>query len=104
DAVYVSDGVHLGPDDWLRLGKEDGAPISGEFSQNAVFEDVDGAMWFGMQGGAIRYMPPDDLFTRLRQPTPVAITSISWDRQSPLYDPAAAPVGIKGGGHSLDLR
>lgn len=44
DGVRVSDGVHLGPADWLYLHAGNGL-AGGETSANGFFEDRDGTVW-----------------------------------------------------------
>jgi hypothetical protein len=50
--VYVSNGVDIGPDDWLRL------EASGESRQYGFFEDTDGSIWIaGLDG--VTHVQPD---------------------------------------------
>jgi tRNA A-37 threonylcarbamoyl transferase component Bud32 len=102
DAIYVSDGQAVAPDDWVRLGEAESWPFDDPV-QNAVFEDTDGSLWFGTDKGLLHYTPPPDLFEQLRTPTTIALTAVAFDKQ-PAAIVELAPTKLQGGGHSVQLH
>ena len=54
--VYVSDGHHLAPNDWLHIHLENGLAAH-EMGQYGFFEDSDGAVWITGDEGVSRLLP-----------------------------------------------
>ena len=64
----VSDGKHIGLDDWVNFNESDGFPVKDEIN-HISFIDPDGSLWFHNQQIVYHYKPPGDLFTRKVKPT-----------------------------------
>lgn len=62
--VYVSDGIHTGPQDWLHL------EVSGESAHYGFFEDEDHSIWIAGAGG-ITHIQPDPGWFRAPPGRPV---------------------------------
>ncbi|MBL8216585.1 MAG: protein kinase [Bryobacterales bacterium] len=103
DGIFVSDRQALEPDDWFRLAEHEGRPFPGGTTQNSVFEDDDGSLFFGLGNGVMRYHPPTDLLQRLKRPSKVAITAVGWDSQTPQIAGRAAR-DLPEGGHTFHVR
>src|SRR5437588_647632 len=65
DGVYVADGKHVEPQDWLHLTFGDGVNAS-YANMYAYLEQPDGAIWIGTQKGVVRLHPADDWFQPAR--------------------------------------
>ena len=61
DGVRVCDGVHLGPQDWLRLDASNGF-ASGEADINGFFEDEDHSVWLSGDQGVTHIHPDSSWF------------------------------------------
>jgi ligand-binding sensor domain-containing protein len=71
DGVYVCDGKHTQPEDWLHLTFGDGVNAS-YANMYGFLEQADGGIWIGTQKGVVRLHPGDDWF----QPAPPRVSSI----------------------------
>ena len=61
DGVYVCDGQHTAPEDWLHLTFGDGVNAS-YANMYGFLEQADGAIWIGTQKGVVRLRPGDEWF------------------------------------------
>jgi ligand-binding sensor domain-containing protein len=61
DGVYVSDGKHTGPEDWIHLTFGDRVNAS-YANMYGFLEDADGSIWIGTQKGVVRIHPAEDWF------------------------------------------
>lgn len=61
DGVYVCDGKHTEPEDWLHLTFGDGVNAS-YTNMYGFLEQPDGRIWIGTQKGVVRLHPGDDWF------------------------------------------
>ncbi len=66
--VNVSDGKHIGLNDWVNFNVSDGFPVKDEIN-HISFIDPDGSIWFHNQQIVYHYKPPVDLFTKKVKPT-----------------------------------
>jgi ligand-binding sensor domain-containing protein/tRNA A-37 threonylcarbamoyl transferase component Bud32 len=60
DGVYVCDGVHTEPEDWLHLTFGDG--VNASYANMYAWLERDGAVWIGTQKGVVRLRPAVDWF------------------------------------------
>jgi ligand-binding sensor domain-containing protein len=61
DGVYVSDGRHFGPADWIHLSPDQGLAVAAT-DQYSFFEDRDGSIWIGGKEGVSHVHPRADWF------------------------------------------
>ena len=73
--VYISDGEHVGPDDWLRLDMRNGLSTD-ETAQYGFFEDRDGSIWISGEGGVTHLSPSSDWFQANASAPPLRLTGI----------------------------
>ena len=61
DGVYVCDGQHVEPEDWIHLSFGDRVNAS-YANMYGFLEQPDGSIWIGTQKGVVRIHPGDDWF------------------------------------------
>ena len=61
DGLWVSDGVHVEPGDWLRISDRDGLPSSA-ITRAGFLEDADGTVWIGTERGIAHVQPKQSWF------------------------------------------
>lgn len=94
--VYVSDGRHVAPGDWLHIDVGNGLAAN-EIAQYGFFEDSDGAVWITGDEGVTRLKPEPSWFEAPRAALP-EITRIDADGRRFLYPdplPASLPALTK---------
>ena len=75
DGVYVADGIHLLPEDWIHLSF--GERVNASYANMYAFlEQPDGSIWIGTQKGVVRLHPDAGWF---QAPAP-RILSVPSDR------------------------
>jgi hypothetical protein len=76
DGIYVGDGVHNAPEDWIQLHEFNNLPgeSTGAF---AFFEDRDGSIWVAMDDGVAHIDPDPAWFTRPAMPA-AHVTALRW--------------------------
>ena len=79
---------------WRRFDSADG-PISNDISQEAVFEDGDGSLWFGTSHGLSHLLEPDHLPVPV-MPHPLLITEVTLGGKAIPLHPAASVPWIRG--------
>ncbi len=77
DGVYVSDGVHVAPDDWIHLNLQNGLAAN-ETSLYGFFEDRDGSVWIAGDEGLTRMLPDASWFQASTAAAP-QVTSVDAD-------------------------
>jgi ligand-binding sensor domain-containing protein len=90
--LFVSDGVHVGPGDWVFISERDGLP-SGNINRFGFLEDSDGSVWIGTARG-IAHLNPNPAWFRTRGST---ITSITFQGRK-FLDTMAFPSVLQGPG------
>jgi ligand-binding sensor domain-containing protein len=60
DGVYVCDGVHTEPEDWLHLTFGDG--VNASYANMYAWLERDDGVWIGTQEGVVRLEPTEDWF------------------------------------------
>jgi hypothetical protein len=83
DGVYVSDGVHVAPDDWIHLNLQNGLAAN-ETSLYGFFEDRDGSVWIAGDEGLTRMLPDANWFAAPRSDAP-RVTSVEADGRKFLF-------------------
>ena len=94
--VYVSDGRHVAPSDWLHIDVGNGLAAN-EIAQYGFFEDSDGAVWITGDEGVTRLQPQPSWFQAPRA-APPQITRVEADGRRFLYPdplPASLPASTK---------
>ena len=94
--VYVSDGQHVAPSDWLHIDIGNGLAAN-EIAQYGFFEDSDGAVWITGDEGVTRLKPDASWFEATRAALP-EITRMDADGRRFLYPdplPASLPAPTK---------
>ncbi len=61
NGLWVSDGVHVEPGDWLRISDRDGLPSSA-ITRAGFLEDADGTVWIGTERGIAHLQPKQSWF------------------------------------------
>ncbi len=79
---------------WRRFDGTDG-PISNDISQEAVFEDEDGSLWFGTSHGLSHLLDPDH-FPIPVPPHPLLITEVTLGGKAVPLQPAVSVPWIRG--------
>jgi ligand-binding sensor domain-containing protein len=74
--LFVSDGVHVEPGDWILISDRDGLP-SASISRFGFLEDADGSVWIGTERG-IAHLNPNPAWFQARGGN---ITSIAYGTQ-----------------------
>jgi hypothetical protein len=90
NGIWVSDGVHVEPSDWIQITEKDGLPSSG-ISRFGFLEDSDGSIWIGTAKGIARIRPSDSWFTARRQ---LKIAEVEYSGRS-FLSPAEFPVTFR---------
>lgn len=94
--VYVSDGQHVAPNDWIHLHLGNGL-AENESAQYGFFEDSDGAVWITGDEGVSRLRPEPSWFHAPRD-SPPRITRIEADGRAFIFPdalPTALPAATK---------
>jgi ligand-binding sensor domain-containing protein len=81
--VFVSDGVHVAPNDWIHINLQNGLAAN-ETGQYGFFEDSSGAVWITGDEGVTRLEPQAAWFAAPRSELPV-ITRVEADGKVFLY-------------------
>ena len=85
--LFVSDGVHVEPGDWLLISDRDGLP-SANVNLYGFFEDTDGSIWIGTTRGIAHLLPDPSWF----QTKGAKVTSITYQGKQGLGDRAFSMV------------
>ncbi len=96
DGVFVSDGVHVAPNDWLHLNMSNGL-ASNETSLYGFYEDPQNNVWISGDEGLTR-LHPDPAWFAVSAKSPPRISRIEADGRVYLYPatiPAQLPSGTK---------
>ncbi len=92
--VYISDGVHVAPDDWIHLHLGDGLAAN-ETDIYGFFEDVDHTVWIAGEEGVTHLRPESWWFEGASHAAP-PVTRVEADGQEFLFDtPSALPAGTR---------
>lgn len=94
--VYVSDGQHIAPNDWLHINVQNGLAAN-EMGQYGFFEDSDGVVWLTGDEGVTRVRPEAGWFDAPGAAGP-QVTRVDADGRVFLYPeplPAALPAPTK---------
>jgi ligand-binding sensor domain-containing protein len=95
NGVYISDGTHIGPDDWIHLGLDSGLAVN-ETDNYGFFEDVDHTVWIAGAEGATHFKPESWWFGAPANAAPPRITRVEADGQQLAFEaPGVLPAGIK---------
>jgi ligand-binding sensor domain-containing protein/predicted Ser/Thr protein kinase len=89
--VYVSDGRHIAPNDWLHIDVGNGLAAN-ELGQYGFFEDSDGAVWITGDEGVTRFRPAA-AWIDAASDAPPHVTRIDADGRVFLY-PEALPSSL----------
>jgi ligand-binding sensor domain-containing protein len=89
NGVWVSDGVHVEPSDWIQITEADGLP-SAAVSRFGFLEDSDGTVWIGTAKGIAHIHPNDSWFTGHE---PVRIAEVRYGESS-FSDPGLFPAAF----------
>jgi ligand-binding sensor domain-containing protein len=90
--VYVSDGRHVAPSDWIHLHPGNGLALN-ESNQYGFFEDTDGSVWIAGEEGVSHLRPSASWFDAPHAAPPPQITRIEADGRVSLY-PDALPQAL----------
>ena len=74
DGVYVCDGIHTEPEDWLHLTFGDRVNAS-YANMYGFLEQPDGSIWIGTQKGVVR-VHPDEAWFKLAPPALLSVPSV----------------------------
>ncbi len=100
EGVYVSDGRHIAPNDWLHIDVGNGLAAN-ELGQYGFFEDSDRSVWITGDEGVTRFRPEPSWIDAARAESPAAlphVTRIDADGRVYLYPeqlPASLPAPTK---------
>jgi ligand-binding sensor domain-containing protein len=90
--VYVSDGRHIAPNDWLHIHPENGLATN-ENNQYGFFEDSDGSVWNSGEEGVTHFRPDASWFRAPGAAPPPQVTRVEADGRVFLF-PAAPPAAL----------
>jgi ligand-binding sensor domain-containing protein/predicted Ser/Thr protein kinase len=100
EGVFVSDGLHISPNDWLHIDVGNGLAAN-ELGQYGFFEDSDHAVWITGDEGVTRFRPSPAWINAASTAPPLAlphVTRIDADGRVFLYPeplPASLPAPTK---------
>src|SRR5262249_37933613 len=83
DGVYVCDGVHTEPEDWIHLTFGDRVNAS-YANMYGFLEQPDGSVWIGTQKGVVRVHPEEAWFD-LPPPTLLSVPSIRFPQDEEFH-------------------
>ncbi len=89
EGVFISDGRHLAPEDWIHLHAGNGL-AGNQTDLYGFFEDTDGSVWISSGDGITRVLPNPSWFEAPRSAAPPRIVRIEADGRAFLF-PAALP-------------
>ncbi len=92
DGLFVSDGLHVEPADWVRISDRDGLPSS-NLSRFGFLEDTDGSVWIGTTQG-IAHLNPDPAWFQSRSQ---GITALTYGARK-FLEPSKLPAVLEGPG------
>jgi ligand-binding sensor domain-containing protein len=78
DGVHVSDGVHVGPNDWLHISAQNGLATEST-DQYGFFADTDGTVWIAGEDGVSHLNPEAWWFQAPAAPSAPRITRVEAD-------------------------
>jgi ligand-binding sensor domain-containing protein len=78
EGVYVSDGRHVAPEDWIHLDLQNGLAAD-TTDQYGFFEDVDGSVWIAGEEGVSHIQPDASWFDAPHKAPPPRITRLAAD-------------------------
>jgi ligand-binding sensor domain-containing protein len=93
--VYISDGVHVAPDDWIHLHLGNGLAAN-ETDIYGFFEDSEHSVWIAGEEGVTHLRPEASWFDSVPNAAPPPVTRVEADGQEFLFGtPGALPAGTK---------
>ncbi len=93
--VYLSDGVHVAPDDWIHLHLGNGLAAN-ETDIYGFFEDSDHSVWIAGEEGVTHLRPEASWFDSASNAAPPPVTRVEADGQEFLFgSPGTLPAGTK---------
>ncbi len=99
--VFVSDGIHLAPDDWIQLNTWNNLPDEAT-GYSAFFPDRDGTMWIATNGGIAHVTPDPAWFAAENLPAP-RVTALRWHGRELLLPRAGNTLEDPGGDLEVDF-
>ena len=97
NGVYISDGRHVAPNDWIHIHPGNGLALT-ESNQYGFFEDTDGSVWIAGEEGVSHFRPNASWFDAPRAAPAPQITRIEADGRMFLFPtplPPALPSATK---------
>ncbi len=73
--LFINDGVHLGPTDWVHLDPANNLP-SNAITPFGLYEDTDASLWVSTSSGVARIDPDPDWFHRSGIPSRLRVTGM----------------------------
>ena len=89
EGIYISDGHHFGPADWIHINPGTGLATK-EMNQYGFFEDKDGSVWIAGEEGVTHLRPDASWFAAPRDVPPPEVTRVEADGSAFLF-PAPLP-------------
>ncbi len=84
EGLFVSDGVHLAADDWLKFDKFNGL-ASDAVGTFGLTEDRDGVIWVSTDEGAARIQPDSNWFAPVSARSRPQVTALRWGGKQYLW-------------------
>src|SRR5262249_47278940 len=84
EGVYISDGHHFAPSDWIHIGPENGLATK-ENNQYGFFEDKDASVWIAGEEGVTHLRPDPAWFNAPPRATAPQVTRVEADSTAFLY-------------------
>jgi ligand-binding sensor domain-containing protein len=99
--LFVADGVHLQPSDWITLHAFNNLP-GDSTGPNAFMEDRDGSVWLATDLGIARIDPDPDWFRPEKLP-PAHVTALRWHGRTLLWPASGDRLTDPGGDLEIDF-
>ena len=101
EGLYVSDGVHLAPEDWIRFTTIHNMPDD-SVSPFGLMEDRDGSIWVSTGGGVARIDPDPAWFAALPK-KPIRLSRVRWQGKENLWPSVTEALAAGRGDLDLDF-
>jgi hypothetical protein len=101
EGLYVSDGRHLAPEDWIRFTSIHNLPDE-SVSPFGLMEDRDGAIWVSTGGGVARIDPDPAWFAPLPK-KPIRLSRVRWQGKENLWPSEKEALAAGRGDLELDF-
>jgi streptogramin lyase len=102
--LFVSDGTHFAPEDWVRLDRVQNMP-SGAVGPWGLFEDVDGSIWVCTDEGVAKIVPDPEWWAPRGVRGRPRVTSVRFNGRENLWPSMNAQYAkLAAGQYRLEMR